>query len=137
MPLIPGAVEVVREAEKGKKRERAAACHVLSTWPNSLSPRALRRTARSLQLRARIFSVITGWLRGSGPRNIPDSDRLALPRPPNLESKYQSVQDCCQEKITKSAEVFPAGDYILWCCFGIALRDCPANLSKLFASNSL
>jgi hypothetical protein len=31
---------------------------------------------------------------------------MALPRPPNLECEYQTVFESCQEKITKSSEVF-------------------------------
>jgi len=53
------------------------------------------------------FSVITGWLRGfCWTRYVPDSIRLALPRPPNLESQYQSMRQTCQVKITKSGRIF-------------------------------
>src|SRR5580704_11726964 len=31
---------------------------------------------------------------------------MALPRPPNLECEYQTVFESCQEKITKSSELF-------------------------------
>jgi hypothetical protein len=48
---------------------------------------------RGAELRARFFCLEPGWLRGviTDLFNIPDSVRLALPRSPNLESKYQRV----------------------------------------------
>ncbi len=58
-----------------------------------------------LSLRARFFTVIPGWSRGStvGPRHDPPTlVRLALPRPPNLEEQYCPVRGACQEKIAKS-----------------------------------
>src|SRR6202007_2651170 len=38
------------------------------------------------------------------PRLFPDADRLALPRPPNLDSQYRTSGCWCQEKIAKSGE---------------------------------
>jgi hypothetical protein len=49
---------------KCKKSERTALCQCFPHGRTAFL-RAWLRTARSLQLRARIFSVITGWLRGS------------------------------------------------------------------------
>jgi hypothetical protein len=48
---------------------------------------------RGAELRARFFCLEPGWLRGviTDLFNILDSVRLALPRSPNLESKYQRV----------------------------------------------
>src|SRR5579863_10517672 len=51
------------------------------------------------------FAVIPGESVGhAGLRQVPDSVRLALPRPPNLECEYQSTRKWCQEKIAKSGE---------------------------------
>jgi hypothetical protein len=38
--------------------------------------------------------------------NILDPVRLALPRPPNLESQYRRVGKSCQEKNAKCGELF-------------------------------
>jgi hypothetical protein len=53
-----------------------------------------------LELRARLFCLKPGWSRGPCglALNILDPVRLALPRPPNLESQYRRVRKSCQEK---------------------------------------
>jgi hypothetical protein len=54
-------------------------------------------------LRARFFRCSrAGYVGNVDPSNFPDSDRLALPRPPNLDVQYRAVLCTCQEKIAKS-----------------------------------
>ena len=59
---------------------------------------------------ARPFDAPPIWIKVRGPLAEPavgdlvhilDSARLALPRPPNLESKYQRLRISCQEKNAK------------------------------------
>lgn len=53
------------------------------------------------------FSVITGYCVVSRSKNlVPDLDRLARPRPPNLVSQYRPACLSCQAKIAKSGQLF-------------------------------
>jgi hypothetical protein len=59
--------------------------------------------ARSKYLALVFFRLIPGpvsWI-PCGQTNDPDWVRLALPRPPNLDSQYQRLQISCQEKNAK------------------------------------
>jgi hypothetical protein len=55
---------------------------------------------------------------------VPDSNRLALPRPPNLDSQYRPVRVSCQVKITKSRELFS--------CMSISCGAVPSVLCRVF-----
>src|SRR5262249_42092387 len=70
-------------------------------------PRASQRRARSRYFALDFSFKEPGWFRGPTDRiTIPDSDRLALPRPPNLDSQYPRVYFSCQEKNAKCREDF-------------------------------
>jgi len=100
--LNSGSVEAARAPQKAKMRTRCP-MPVIATRPNSITLR-LRQQLRGAISSRSFLSVITGWSRGQRRSNInPDSDRLALPRPPNLDLQYQALRQWCQEKITKSS----------------------------------
>src|ERR1700690_4421350 len=71
-----------------------------------LTPRP-SRTARRLHF-ALVFYGDPGLVCGSMPDQgtSPTLVRLALPRPLNLDSQYQSLREWCQEKIAKSSQLF-------------------------------
>src|SRR5439155_10355862 len=84
------------------QRKTPMPCHwpVLRTQPSSRC--SASTPGAELVLRARFFRLNPGPPRGGshGP-SIPVSVRLARPRPPNLESKYQWKSIFCQEKNAK------------------------------------
>src|SRR5947207_13062897 len=84
----------------GAKRPCPAACRLFRlTRPHS------RRSATSVcgtSPSRSIFSLRTGLLPvGARTFYLLDSVRLALARPPNLESQYQRMRKPCQEKNAK------------------------------------
>jgi len=84
------------------------------SW-HSASQQVLRRKygRGAVTSRSVFFAENPGrFVDSHGPQLFPDSVRLALPRPPNLESQYQRKKIFCQEKKSKMLLIFSHHVYL-------------------------